>query len=331
MEISDPMSAIRRPFRLSGSRVFVAGHAGMVGSALCRRLIREGCNIITAPRSALDLRSQASVERFLNEQKPDAVVVCAARVGGIEANRTRPAEFLFDNLAIEMNLIHGAHLAGVERLLFLGSSCMFPRLADQPIREESLLQGPLEPTNEWYAIAKIAGLKMCQAYRQQYGRDFICAIPTNLYGPGDNFDLGSSHVIPALLRKTHEAKLSGGPIEIWGTGTPRREFLYVDDAADALTLILEQYSAADPINVAGGEDVSIAELAGAVAAIVGFSGEISFDSARPDGMPRKALDAQRILAMGWKPKWTLRAGLEATHQWFESSDQIRSSATERRN
>ncbi len=290
--------------------------------------MREECNIIAAPRSVLDLRSQASVEHFLLEQKPDAVVVCAARVGGIEANRTRPAEFLFDNLAIEMNLIHAAHLAGVERLLFLGSSCMFPRLADQPIREESLLQGPLEPTNEWYAIAKIAGLKMCQAYRRQYGRDYICAIPTNLYGPGDNFDLGSSHVIPALLRKTCEAKLRGSPLEIWGTGTPRREFLYVDDAADALTLMLEQYSAEDPINIAGGEDLSIAELTGAVAAIVGFSGEIRFDRERPDGMPRKALDAQRILAMGWRPKWTLRAGLEATFQWFESSDQIRGAAAE---
>jgi GDP-L-fucose synthase len=323
METSDPMTAADRPFRLSGSRIFVAGHGGMVGTALRRRLAREDCEIVIASRSALDLRSQAAVEHFLSEQKPDAVVVCAARVGGIEANRTRPAEFLFDNLAIEVNLVHGAHLAGVQRLLFLGSSCMFPRLADQPIREDSLLQGPLEPTNEWYAIAKIAGLKMCQAYRRQYGRDYICAIPTNLYGPGDNFDLGSSHVVPALLRKMNEAKLGGGAVEIWGTGKPRREFLYVDDAADALTLLLEHYSAEDPINVAGGEDVSIAELAITVAEVVGYSGEINFDSSKPDGMPRKALDARQILAMGWRPKWALRAGLEATYDWFASSNEVR--------
>ncbi len=317
------MSGASRAFRLSGSRIFVAGHAGMVGTALSRRLAAEGCEIITAPRAALDLRAQAAVEHFLKERKPDAVVICAARVGGIEANRSYPADFLFDNLAIEMNLIHGAHLADVPRLLFLGSSCMFPRLADQPIREEALLEGPLEPTNEWYAVAKIAGLKMCQAYRRQYGRDYICAIPTNLYGPGDNFDLGSSHVVPALLRKAHEAKLSGGAIEIWGTGTPRREFLYVDDAADALTLLLEQYSAEEPINVAGGEDVSIAELTRTVAAVVGFNGEINFDRTKPDGMPRKALDAGRILAMGWQPKWTLQAGLEATYAWFGSSNEVR--------
>lgn len=317
------MSTAERAFRLSGSRIFVAGHAGMVGTALSRRLAEEGCEIITAPRAALDLRSQAAVEHFLKAQRPDAVVICAARVGGIEVNRTFPADFLFDNLAIEMNLIHGAHLADVSRLLFLGSSCMFPRLADQPIREEALLEGPLEPTNEWYAVAKIAGLKMCQAYRRQYGRDYICAIPTNLYGPGDNFDLGSSHVVPALLRKAHEAKLAGGVIEIWGTGTPRREFLYVDDAADALTLLLEHYSAEEPINVAGGDDVSIAELARVVARVVGFKGEINFDRTKPDGMPRKALDARRILAMDWRPKWTLQAGFEATYEWFCSSDEVR--------
>lgn len=295
----------------------------MVGTALCRRLSRENCEIVTAARTVLDLRSQAAVEDFLKTQKPDAVVICAARVGGIEANRSFPADFLFDNLAIEANLIHGAHLADVPRLLFLGSSCMFPRLAEQPIREEALLQGPLEPTNEWYAVAKIAGLKLCQAYRRQYGRDYICAIPTNLYGPGDNFDLAASHVVPAMLRKTQAAKLSGESLEFWGTGTPRREFLYVDDAADALTLLLERYCAEEPINVAGGEDVSIAELAQTVAAIVGFNGVINFDRSKPDGMPRKALDARRILAMGWQPKWTLHDGLAATYAWFQTSGEVR--------
>lgn len=295
----------------------------MVGSALSRRLAGEGCEIIVADRAELDLRSQAAVEDFLKSHRPGAVVVCAARVGGIEANRTLPAQFLFDNLAIEMNLIHGAHLADVPRLLFLGSSCMFPRLAEQPIREDSVLQGPLEPTNEWYAIAKIAGLKLCQAYRRQYGRDYICAIPTNLYGPGDNFDLTSSHVVPALLRKAHEAKLSGGAIEIWGSGTPRREFLYVDDAADALAHLLQQYSQEEPINVAGGEDVSIWELTQTVATVVGFKGEIKFDRTKPDGMPRKALDAQRILAMGWRPKWSLADGLAATYERFAASGEVR--------
>ncbi|HEY1736970.1 MAG TPA: GDP-L-fucose synthase [Methylovirgula sp.] len=317
------MSEAAPAFRLAGRRVFVAGHAGMVGTALSRRLAQEGCEMVTASRASLDLRDQTATEQFLKAQKPDAVVICAARVGGIEANRTLPADFLFDNLAIEMNLIHGAHRAGVPRLLFLGSSCMFPRLAEQPIREESLLEGPLEPTNEWYAVAKIAGLKMCQAYRRQHGRDYICAIPTNLYGPGDNFDLAASHVVPALLRKAHEAKLAGKPIEIWGTGTPRREFLYVDDAADALTLLLERYSDEAPINVAGGEDVSIAELTKTVAEVAGFKGEINFDRTKPDGMPRKALDAQRILATGWRPKWTLRAGLETTYAWFCSGEGVR--------
>jgi GDP-L-fucose synthase len=314
-------------FRLAGSRVFVAGHGGMVGAALVRRLAAERCEIITAPRAALDLRSQADVQDFLNDCKPDAVVVCAARVGGIEANRTRPAEFLFDNLAIETNLIHGAHMADVPRLLFLGSSCMFPRLATQPIREDSLLEGPLEPTNEWYAVAKIAGLKLCQAYRRQYGRDYICAVPTNLYGPGDNFDLGASHVVPALLRKADDAKRASSAIEIWGTGAPRREFLYVDDAVDALTLLLDRYSSEEPINVAGGEDVSIAELAAMVADVVGYHGEIRFDHSKPDGMPRKALQAARLFALGWRPKWSLRAGLRSTYDWFRTSGEVRLQST----
>ena len=314
-------------FPLAGKRVFVAGHRGMVGSALARRLGEAGCELLVAPRSRLDLRARDAVERFLKAERPDAVVVCAALVGGIEANRTRPAEFLFDNLAIETSLIHGAHLADVPRLLFLGSSCMYPRLAAQPIGEASLLDGPLEPTNEWYAVAKIAGLKLCQAYRRQYGRDYICAIPTNLYGPGDNFDLAASHVIPAMLRKAHAAKLEGGTLEVWGSGTPRREFLYVEDAAEALVRLLESYSAEAPINVAGGEDVSIAALARTVAAIVGFGGDIRFDPSKPDGMPLKALAADRILATGWRPRWTLRQGLEETYRWY--TDNVETSAAAR--
>lgn len=294
-------------YALDGKRIWVAGHRGMVGSAVVRRLEVENCEILTVSRTEVDLRRQAEIEAWLDKAKPDAVVLAAATVGGILANDTRPAEFLYDNLMIESNIIHGAHLAGVEKLLFLGSSCIYPKLAPQPLTESSLLTGPLEPTNEWYAIAKIAGIKLCQAYRRQYGRDFISAMPTNLYGPGDNYDLTSSHVVPALLRKAHAAKEeSRDHIEIWGTGTPRREFLHVDDLADALIFLLKHYSSEQHVNVGSGTDVTIRELAEMIGDIVGFSGDLRFDSSRPDGTPRKLMDVSRLSALGW----TARIGLE---------------------
>ena len=303
-------------WEFAGRRVYVAGHDGMVGTALCRQLRAQGCNILVATRAEVELRDRVSVNAFLRDANPDAVVICAARVGGIEANRTQPASFLYDNLAIEMNLINGAHEAGVPRLLFLGSSCMYPRLAEQPIREEALLEGPLEPTNEWYAIAKIAGLKLCQAYRRQYGRDYICAVPTNLYGPGDNFSREGGHVVPAMIRKVHDAKQAGGAVEVWGTGAPEREFMYVEDCAEALVLLLARYSDERPINVSGGETVSIRELATTVAACVGYDGAFRFDHSKPDGMPRKSLDAARVTALGFAPRWSLSDGLAATYDWF---------------
>ena len=304
-------------FPLAGKRVWVAGHRGMVGSALARKLSAAGAEVLAVNRSACDLRDQAAVHAWVAENRPDAVFIAAAVVGGIEANRTRPAEFLYDNLLITANIIHAAAEYGVGKLVFLGSSCFYPREAEQPIREDSLLTGSFEPTNEWYAVAKVAGVKLCQAYRRQYGNDFIAVVPTNLYGPGDNFDLAASHVIPALIRRLHEAKVhGGGPVEIWGTGRPRREFLYVDDAADALVYLIEHYSDEKIINVAGGEDVSIAELAELVARVVGYTGGFLFDTSKPDGMPRKMLDDSRIRATGWRPAICLNEGLERTYVSF---------------
>jgi GDP-L-fucose synthase len=317
-------------FSLKGKRLFLAGHGGVVGQALLRRLAAERCDVVTVDRSTLDLRRQREVETWFKDVRPDAVVLCAARVGGIAANDRYPADFLYDNLSIETNVIHAAHLAGVSRLLFLGASCMYPRLAEQPMREESILGGPLEPTNEWYAVAKIAGLKLCQAYRRQHQRDYIVAIPANLFGPGDDIDLATSHVVSALIRKMHEAKRTDGVVEVWGTGRARREFLYVDDAADALVLLLRHYSSHEPINVGGGDDVSVRELVELIREVVGFNGEVRYDTSRPDGMPIKRLDTRRLKGLlGWRPKHGLREGLERTYVWFLEHDQIGRAARER--
>jgi GDP-L-fucose synthase len=302
---------------LVGKRIFVAGHRGMVGGAVVRRLASEGCEVIVAGRDEMDLVEQRQVRDWVARVKPDAMVVAAAKVGGILANSTLPAEFLYQNLMIEANLVQAAHEAGVDRMLFLGSSCIYPKLAEQPIKEESLLTGPLEPTNEWYAIAKIAGIKLCQAYRAQYGRDYISAMPTNLYGPGDNFDLNSSHVMPALIRKAHEAKLAGAAsFEIWGTGTPLREFMHVDDLADACVFLLKNYSDALPINIGFGSDVTIGELAEMVAKVVGFTGTVTRDTSKPDGTPRKLMDSSRLHGLGWAPKIALEAGIADAYQHF---------------
>jgi GDP-L-fucose synthase len=307
-------------FSLSGKRVFVAGHRGMVGGAVVRRLGAEGCEVLTAGRAQMDLTEQAQVRDWVGREKPDVMVVAAAKVGGILANSTMPAEFLYNNLMIEANLIHAAHEAGVERLLFLGSSCIYPKFAEQPIREESLLTGPLEPTNEWYAIAKIAGIKLCQAYRAQYGRDYISAMPTNLYGPGDNFDLNSSHVMPALIRKAHEAKLAGAQsFEIWGSGTPLREFMHVDDLADACVFLLKNYADPMPINIGFGSDVSIGELAELVARVVGFTGSVTRDATKPDGTPRKLMDSSRLHGLGWAPRIGLEEGVADAYRHFLAS------------
>jgi GDP-L-fucose synthase len=304
-------------YALQGKRVWVAGHRGMVGAALVRRLAREGCEVLIAERGDADLRRQTDVEHWMDVNRPQAVFVAAAKVGGILANDTRPAEFLFDNLMIEANVIDAAWKAGVEKLLFLGSSCIYPKLAPQPITEDALLTGPLEPTNEWYAVAKIAGIKLCQAYRKQYGCDFNSAMPTNLYGPGDNYDLNSSHVIPALIRKAHEAKLRGDrQMIIWGTGTPRREFLHVDDCADALVLLMTHYSGAEHVNVGSGEDLTIAELAKTVCDAVGFTGAIERDLSKPDGTPRKLMSGDRLRALGWRPRIGLREGLADAYAAF---------------
>jgi len=304
-------------YDLAGKRIWVAGHRGMVGSAVARRLEREHCQVLKAGRAELDLTRQADVEAWLAHNKPDAVVLAAAKVGGILANASYPAEFLFENLMMEANVIHASWQAGVRRLLFLGSSCIYPKYAAQPIEESSLLTGPLEPTNEAYAIAKIAGVKLTQAYRAQYGVDYISAMPTNLYGPGDNYDLATSHVLPALIRKAHEAKLAGArEIVIWGTGTPRREFLHVDDCADALTQLLETYSDAEPVNVGSGEDLTIRELAGLVCQAVGFEGEIKLDPSKPDGTPRKLMSAARLRAMGWSPRIGLNEGISDAYRAF---------------
>ncbi|MFC4848204.1 GDP-L-fucose synthase [Hephaestia sp. GCM10023244] len=295
----------------------MAGHRGMVGSAIARRLAREDCEILTATRDDLDLMNQAAVRAWFADHRPDVVVVAAAKVGGILANDSYPADFLYNNLMIEANLIEASHRADVAKLLFLGSSCIYPKFVEQPIHEESLLTGPLEPTNEWYAIAKIAGIKLCQAYRRQYGHDFISAMPTNLYGPGDNFDLNTSHVLPALIRKAYEAKQAhAAAIEIWGTGTPRREFLHVDDLADACVLLLKRYSHYDHINVGSGEDQTILDLAHLVCEVVGFSGDIHCNTDKPDGTPRKLMAADKLRAMGWSPAISLPTGIAGAYQWF---------------
>jgi GDP-L-fucose synthase len=310
-------------YRLSGKRVWVAGHSGMVGSALMRRLQREDCQLLTAAREELDLTRQADVETWMRKWRPETVFIAAARVGGIMANDALPVPFLYDNLLIAANVIRSAAANGVEKLLFLGSSCIYPKQAPQPIREDALLSGPLEPTNEWYAIAKIAGLKLCQAYRRQYGCDFISAMPTNLYGNEDNFDLTTSHVIPALLRKAHEAKVKGdNTFVIWGSGQPRREFLHVDDAADALVHLMTHYSGEEHVNLGSGSDLSILELAKLIAAVVGYTGRIITDPSKPDGTPRKLLDISKITSLGWRPRIRLEQGLASTYAWYEMMQRI---------
>jgi GDP-L-fucose synthase len=300
------------------ARIYVAGHAGLVGSAVMRRLQAEGfTNILTAKRQQLDLRDQAEVSHWFKANRPEYVFLVAGTVGGIYANSTRPAEFIYDNMMIHGTVVHASHLYGVTKLLYLGSSCIYPRQATQPITEDQLLTGPLEPTNEWYAIAKIAGIKLCQAYRQQYGSDFISAMPTNLYGPQDNFDLTSSHVVPALIRKFHEAKTTGAAdVEIWGTGSPMREFLHVDDLADACLHLMQHYSDDSHINVGTGVDLSIRDLAEKIRDLVYPQAELQFNTSKPDGTPRKVLDITRLAATGWKPRIDLDVGLRETYQWF---------------
>jgi GDP-L-fucose synthase len=312
------MTAPRRVlFEFDGKRVFVAGHRGMVGAALMRRLARENCDCLTVERGQVDLRRQAEVEDWMAAARPDAVFIAAATVGGILANDRRRAEFLYDNLAIEANLIEAARRTRVEKLLFLGSTCIYPRAAPQPMPEDALLTGPLEPTNQWYAIAKIAGIKLCDAYRQQYGSDFISAMPTNLYGPHDNFDLERGHVLPALMRRFYEAKMAGSPaVEIWGTGAPKREFLYVEDLADALVFLMQHYSQEGHVNIGTGAEVTIAELAEALRRLVGYEGALVFDRNKPDGMPRKLTDASRLKALGWRARTDLAGGLALTYRWF---------------
>ena len=302
---------------LHGKRIWVAGHRGMVGSALVRRLAGEGCEVLTVGRETCDLADQAQVRGWMRKARPDMVIVAAARVGGILANMTYPVDFLRDNLLIETNVIDGAHAVGVEKLVFLGSSCIYPRDAAQPITEDALLTGPLEVTNQWYAIAKIAGIRLCQAYREQYGSNFISAMPTNLYGPHDNFDLQSSHVIPALIRKAHRAKLAGeSGMEIWGTGTPCREFLHVDDMADATVFLLKHYDGAEHVNVGSGGDLPIAAVARMVMEVVGLEGDLRHDLTKPDGTTRKLMAADKLRGLGWAPSIVLRDGLAATYRWF---------------
>lgn len=300
-------------FDLAGKRVFVAGHRGMAGSAIMRRLAGVGCELVTSGRDETDLLDADAVDRFLASARPDVVIVAAGKVGGIHSNSTYPAEFIRENLAIALNTIHGSHKAKVRKLLFLGSSCIYPRLAPQPMKEDALLTGALEPTNEWYAIAKIAGIKLCQAYRRQYGDDFISVMPTNLYGPGDNYHPENSHVVAALIRRIHEAKSAGAPrVTVWGTGKPRREFMYVDDLADACVFLLERYSGEQHFNVGTGQDVSIAQFANLIAEVVGYRGEFVFDTSRPDGTPRKLLDVSNLAALGWTAQTQLRDGLKRT-------------------
>jgi len=308
------------PFELKGKRVYVAGHRGMVGTAIVRRLEREDVTLLTVDRREVDLRNQDAVFGWFAKVRPEAVFLAAAKVGGIVANDTLRAEFIYDNIAIAANVIQAAHQNGTEKLMFLGSSCIYPKLAPQPLREESVLTGPLEPTNEPYAIAKIAGIKMVEAYRSQYGSDFISVMPTNLYGPGDNYHPELSHVVAALIRRFHEAKISGATsVVVWGTGTPRREFLYVDDMADACVHLMKTYSGADLINIGTGKDIAIAEFARVVAKIVGYRGEISFDTSRPDGTPRKLLDIGQLENLGWRATTSLRDGLTRAYQAYLSS------------
>ncbi len=302
-------------FSLDRKRVWVAGHRGMVGSALVRRLASEKCEILLAARDEVDLRNRQHVDSWMNKHRPDAVFLAAARVGGIFANDTRPVDFLYDNLMIEANVIEASYRSGAEKLLFLGSSCIYPKFAPQPIKEESLLTGPLEPTNEWYAIAKIAGIKLAQAYRKQYGSDFISAMPTNLYGPGDNYDLLSSHVVSALIRKIHEAKIRGETrVVIWGSGTALREFLHVDDCADACVHLMKNYSGDIHVNIGSGSELTILELANLICDVVGFRGQIERDLEKPDGTPRKLMDSQKLRDMGWKPTIALREGIANAYQ-----------------
>ena len=307
-------------FPLAGKRIWVTGHLGMVGSAIVRRLGGEGCEILTAGRDDVDLTRQEEVEGWTRENRPDAIIIAAAKVGGILANATYPADFIYENLMIEANLVQAAHNADVHRLLFLGSSCIYPKFASQPMSECALLTGALEPTNEWYAVAKIAGIKLCEAYRRQHGRHYISAMPTNLYGPGDNFDPEASHVVPGLIRKMDDAKRNGSKeVTLWGTGTPKREFLHVDDMADACIFLLAHYDDASHINVGVGEDISIRALAEMVRAVVDFGGELHFDSERPDGTPRKLMDVNRLTALGWRARIGLREGLRQTYDWYRDN------------
>ena len=310
-------------YPLENKRVWVAGHKGMVGSALCRRLQRENIGeLLTIDRVDVDLRDQSKTARWIKDNKPDAIFLSAAKVGGILANDSRPADFIYDNLMIAANVVHAAHEAEIEKLLFLGSSCIYPKLAPQPIPENALMTGPLEPTNEAYAIAKIAGLKLCDMYRRQHGRDFISAMPTNLYGPGDNYHPENSHVIPGLIRRIHEAKTTGLPsVRIWGSGKPQREFLHVDDCADALVHVMQNWSEAGHINVGTGQEISIAGLARLIKDVIGFGGELEFDLSKPDGTPRKLLDCRMLSDLGWTPGHSLLEGLTQTYQWFIENNQ----------
>ena len=304
-------------YSLAEKRIFVAGHRGMVGSSLCRRLERESCDLLLMTRAQLDLRDSVGVKDWFKASQPEAVFLAAAKVGGIHANATLPADFLYDNLIIQTNIIHAAYETNVEKLMFLGSSCIYPRLAPQPIEESALLTGPLEPTNEWYAIAKIAGLKLAAAYRRQHGCDFISAMPTNLYGPGDNFDLQSSHVMPALIRKVHEAKVAKAEsVTVWGTGSPLREFLHVDDCADACVFLMKEYSDEEHVNVGSGEEISIIDLTRLVCSIVGFEGQIVMDLDKPDGTPRKLMSTGKLSRMNWSPTISLKEGISSAYQSF---------------
>lgn len=306
-------------YELKGNRIWVAGHRGMVGGAVVRRLEQEDCEIVTAGRDVVDLVNQKAVHDWMAANKPDTIILAAAKVGGIHANNTYPVDFLYENLMIEANIIHAAHEADVERVLFLGSSCIYPKFAEQPIREDSLLTGPLEPTNEWYAIAKIAGIKLIQAYRKQYGRDWISAMPTNLYGPGDNYDLENSHVLPALLRKFHEAKERGDKeVVVWGTGSPLREFMHCDDLADALVFLLKNYSGYEHVNVGSGVEVTIRDLVETIADVVGYEAALKFDTSKPDGTPRKLMDSKFLQELGWNNARSLKLGISSTYAEFQT-------------
>lgn len=306
-------------YELRGKRVFVAGHRGMAGAAVVRRLAREDCDVLVADRAAVDLARQEPTERFFAEARPQAVIMCAGRVGGIFANDTMPADFIYDNLMIATNVIHAAHMTGVQKLLNFGSSCIYPKLAPQPMTEDLLLSGPLEPTNQWYAVAKIAAIKLCDAYRRQHGADFLSIMPTNLYGPGDNYHPEHAHVPAALIRRFHEAKLSQArQVVVWGTGRPRRDFLYVDDLADAAVFVLKYWSSGGFLNVGSGHDITVAEFARLVSQVVGYDGNIVFDATRPDGAPRKLLDVSRLAELGWRGRTTLKEGLAATYADFLS-------------